>query len=337
MALSVLLTKRRSSHLMGVAARGTFEVSGNNVFDSEGKDRGFPAHDFFEAGKTFEVQARFANLTEFDDAALDVRGCAIKFSEQRHESPLDLLMNTGTYSPAFNLVTFAGFVVSKFFPSAVSRAVVRSNRPAREGGIAGLRRAPDSYTNLHYYGQIVRHWVDLNGTRHLVRYRCQPLDPTRESGLPSPEDASHIWQRERLSDEDRPTNYLRNEFVKRVNEGQLEMRLEVQFHTPEAGDTDEWYNASIDWDERECPWIALGKLTLDQALSDVDTELLQMDPSNHPMTLGIPGSTGPLDYRSMGDSEARVVRALQRFRVWMFDTYGPPSFDGVETATEPQQ
>ena len=70
---------------------------------------------------------------------------------------------------------------------------------------------------------------------------------------------------------------------------------------------------------------------------DANTELLQFDPGNHPMTLGIPRSSSPLDFRSMGDSEARVVRALQRFRLWMYKIFGPPSFGAVETAAEKQR
>jgi hypothetical protein len=331
MGLSVLFTKRRSSHLMGVGAGGVFTVS-ENVGEPS-----FPLNDFFEHGKEFAVQTRFANLTELDDAALDVRGCSIKFSTGRSESPLDLLMNTGTYCPAFNLLTFAGFVASKFVPTAGSRAIVRSNLIAREGGIAGLRRAPDSFAALHYYSQIVRHWVDTEGVRHLVRYRCVPEDPGQESGLPSDDDASHIWLRERLPNESRPTDYLRAELRERVERGRITMRVQAQFHTPSPGDSEDWYNPSVEWDVRECPWTDLGKLSLDRALNDADTELLQFDPGNHPLTLGIPRSSSPLDFRSMGDSEARVVRALQRLRVWMYKVLGPPTFGAIRTASEQQR
>ncbi len=96
------------------------------------------------------------------------------------------------------------------------------------------------------------------------------------------------------------------------------------------GDTDDWYNASVEWDERECPWIDVGRVDLDQPMSDADCELLQFNPGNHPMTLGVPRSSSPLDFRSMGDSEARVVRALQRFRLWMYKVFGPPAFGAVK-------
>jgi arachidonate 5-lipoxygenase len=337
MGISVLLTKRRSSHLLGVGVRGVFRVSGNVGATADSHDRSFPLNDFFVPGREYPVQARFANLTELDDASLDVRGCALKFSDQRAGGPLDLLMNTGTYCPAYDLVTFAGFVASKFIPTFGSKVIVESNAIAREGGVAGLRRAPDSYAQLHYYGQIVRHWVDFEGVRHLVRYRCIPETDAVESGLPSDEDASHIWLRDRLPSESRPTDYLRAEMRRRVDSTGVRMRLQAQFHRPRPGDTDDWYDASVDWDERECPWIDLGQLALDRSLPDPDTELLLFDPGNHPMTLGVPRATGPFDYRSMGDSEARVVRALQRLRVWMYGVFGMPPFGEVEPAAEQQR
>jgi arachidonate 5-lipoxygenase len=323
MGLSVLLTKRRSSHLLGVGARGRFRVSSGVRDGAPGHP--LPSNDFFVPERELPVVVRFANLTELDDASLDVRGCSIKFSDQAFASPFDLLMNTGSYCPAYNLPSFASFVLSKFLPAKVSRFVLQRNLIAREGGVAGLRRAPDSYVHLRYHSQIVRHWVDRDGVRHLVRYRCVPDDDVRESGLPSPADAAHMWERGRLPDERRARDYLRQELYERVARSGASLHLEAQFHVPAPGDGGEWYNAAVDWDEAACPWLEIGRLTLDEPLSPVDTELLQFDPGHHPLTLGIPRSGSLFDYRSMGDSEVRVVRALQRLRLWMYATFGLPS------------
>lgn len=350
MAVSVMLTRRRSSHLLGAGARGTFRVADREAERSfpdattytldapapEPDDKAeitYPKHDFFKPGDEMKIQARFANLTQLDDASLDVRGFSIKFSEHRTESPFDLLMNTGAFCPAYNLLTFASFVASKFLPVSISRLGVKNNLIAREGGVAGLRRAPDSFAHLYYHSQIVRHWIDEEGMRYLVRYRCIPEDAGPESGLPSEDDAQKIWLRERLPDEDRPGGYLRDEICERIESGGVTMRLQAQFRRPRKGDSEDWYNASVEWDEPLCPWVDLGTLELDEVLSEADTELLQFDPSNHPMTLGIPRSGSPLDYRSMGDSEARVVHTLQRFRVWVMGIFGPPSSAPVEGAS----
>jgi hypothetical protein len=316
MAIFVVFTRRRSSHLVGVAARGEFHPAAAAA--------GVPAHEFFAGGEVRPVQVRFANLTELDDASLDVRGCAIKFSEHRHDSPFDLLLNTGSFCPAFNLWTFAGFVASKFVPRKGSELIVRRNLIAREGGVAGLRRAPESYARLYYHGQIVRDWVSSDGGRHLVRYRCAPADLGRESGLPDDADAARIWVRDRLPGDHRAVDYLRRELRERLDAGPVAMRLQAQFHRPRAGDSEEWYNASVDWDESSHPWRDLGILELREAIDDADAEVLQFDPGNHPPTLGIPTANRPGDYRSMGDSEARVVRALQRLRLWMYGAFGLP-------------
>ena len=318
MALAVFLTRRRSSHGLGVGARGTFRPSSRE---------GVPANDFFDSG-SHPVQVRFANLTQLDDAALDVRGCAIKFSDEAYESPLDLLMNTGSFCPSTNLVTFASFVASKVLPASTSEAALRKNLPAREGGVAGLRRAPGSYSSLHYYAQIVRFWTEPGSDRHLVRYRCI-ADEGDEEGLPSAEDASHIWLRGRLPSETRRTDYLRNELRERLAREPVRMRLQAQFHTPTENESKEWYNPAVDWDQRTNPWHDLGTIELTEALSEEETEYLQFDPGNHPESLGIPRSDSPLDYRSMGDSEARVVHALQHLRLWTYRTFGLPPFGEV--------
>lgn len=332
MALSVLLSGRRSSHLVGAGASGEFRPT---------PDPRVPHNDFFTelqaAGGKRPARVRFANLTELDDAALDVRGCAIKLlGHGTDEAACDLLMNTGSFCPASNLATFAGFAASKFLPTSLSEKTIRRNLAAREGGVAGLRRAPESYSGLRYYGQIVRYWTEPDGRRHLVRYRCVPAGPDTgdaagetETGLPSADDASHIWLRGRLDSEHRPSDYLRKELAGRLQSKPVTMWLEAQFHTPSPGDSLEWFNPSVDWDENTHPWLRLGELRLTHPLSDVDTERLQFDPGNHPISLGIPRATGPLDYRSMGDSEARVVPALQRLRASMYGTYGLPSFGEV--------
>lgn len=322
MALFVPFTRRRSSHLVGVAARGEFHP--------DRKAEGVPVNDFFDGATSFPVSVRFANLTELDDAALDVRGCAIKFSDHQHSSPLDLMLNTGSFCPAFNLWTFAGFVVSKLVPTTGSEWIVRRNLVAREGGVAGLRRAPDSFLQLRYHGQIVRDWVSSAGRHVLVRYRCVPDNDKPESGLPDDADAARIWVRQRREGELRATNYLRRELRARLAKGSAKMRLQAQFHAPQEGDSVEWYNASVDWDEAFHPWRNLGTIELREALGDVDAELLQFDPGNHPMSLSIPNATSPFDYRSLGDSEARVVRALQRIRLSVYATLGLPSFDERE-------
>jgi hypothetical protein len=318
MMLQTLTTKRRASHLVGVGARGRFTVV---------PEPRFPESHFFRPGKEFPVQMRFANLTELDDASLDVRGAALKLSSEAAKSPFDTVLNTGAFTPASHIVGFAAFVLSKFIPTFGSKIIVASNRPAREGGIAGLRRAPSSYAALHYYGQIVRIWIDIAQQVHLVRYRLVPVTPGPEPGLPDKADCSHIWERGRRPDDNRPVNYLRAELRERLAGGRVELRFQAQFHRAVPGESLSWYDAGVDWEEDEHPWLDVGRVVLEAALPDRETEVLRFNPGNRPECLDTPIADGILDPRSMGDSEMRVMARLQRIRMALYSAFGLPSFE----------
>jgi hypothetical protein len=318
MMLQTLTTKRRASHLVGVGARGRFTVV---------PQPGFPENHFFTPGREFPVQMRFANLTERDDAALDVRGAALKLSSDPAKSPFDTVLNTGAFTPASHIVGFAGFVLSKFIPTFGSKLIVESNRPAREGGIAGLRRAPSSYSALHYYGQIVRIWIDAAQQVHLVRYRLIPMTPGPEPGLPDKADCTHIWERGRRPNDNRPVDYLRAELRERLAGGGVELRFQAQFHRAVPGESRAWYDAGVDWEEDEHPWLDVGRIVLEAALPDRETEVLRFNPANRPACLDTPVADGILDPRSMGDSEMRVMARLQAVRMALYAAFGLPSFE----------
>ena len=316
MGLQTLTTKRRASHLLGVAARGTLTVTD--------EPRRAP-NAFFVAGTELSLVARFANLTELDDAALDVRGGSLSIVSADGQQRFDMVMNTGSAAPVRNVVQFAGFVGSKFLPTFGSELIVKSNRMAREGGIVGLRRAPSSFTRLYYHSQIVRWWMEPGGALHLARYRLAPDDLGPESGLPSPEDVQHIWDRKRLPDAEGGPSYLRSELLDRVaHHPPVKLRFQVQLKPGHQDLQLAWYDASVDWPEDDYPWIDIGVVALTKTLSPQDCERLAFNPWTHPPSFGVPPSTGVFDPRSLGDSEARVMAMLQALRGWMYRTLGLP-------------
>lgn len=317
MWIQSFFTKRRASHLFGVGAQGTFTVV---------PDPRFPPNEFFEAGRELPIQMRFANLTHEDDAALDVRGAAIKLLSKEGRSLYDTVLNTGSFCPASNVLEFSKFVVSKFLPTFLVKMALQRDSTAREGGVAGLRRAPTSYAALHYYGQIVRGWIDTDRHMHLVRYRLLG-DPGPESGLPDASDCSHVWLRGRRPNDLRPTTYLRAELVERLRRGPVELLFQAQFHRAVSGESLAWYNAGVDWDEEDHPWHDVGRIVLDRALPDPETEKLVFNPGNQPRSLYTPISDGFLDYRSLGDSEVMVMKRLQAMRTWLYDWFGLPRLD----------
>lgn len=309
---------RRATHPRGVGVCGTLEV----VQPEPGQPT-FPEHEFFRRGLIYPLQARFSTVTFDDDATLDARGVALRLSDNEH-SPLDLLMNTGAFSGAENVVQFARVVLMKNLGKSGRKLVAKASLPAREAAIAALRRSPDSFVDQRYYSQVVRFWVGKDDVRHLVRYRLVPADPNvQETGLPTEEDTGHV--RGRLEEERRPPDYLRRELKQRL-EGHhiVTLLLQGQFHRPLAGDGLEWYNPGVDWHTGLYPWRDIGRIVLTESLPDDKTERLRFSPDNHPPSLGIPSSAGPRDPRSLADSERRVIRRLQGVRMWIHRTFGPP-------------
>ncbi len=334
MALQGTGNRRRASHLVGVGARGWFRTP--DAFAT-----GVPENRFFEPGLRLPCVVRFANLTELDDASLDVRGAALAVTDPARGLRFDMVMNTGSSAPVRDVIDFALFVGSKFLPTFASKLVVQSDATKREGAITGVRRAPESFTKLYFHSQIVRWWFDRHsGAVHLVRYRIAPDDlAAPESGLPGPEDAKHVWLRDRVDGDTRPTDYLRKEFKSRFDAATnadgtpaltpVRMRFQAQYHPDAAGLGEQFYDASVDWPEHDHPWFDVGFLELESALPDEVTETLDFWPGFHPPGLGVPPSSGPFDPRSLGDSEVRVMLVLQRYRRWLGETFGRPTPRGT--------
>ena len=46
----------------------------------------------------------------------------------------------------------------------------------------GMRRAPDSYYDQHFYSQLVFNFTAKDGMKHYVRYRLIPAENIKESG-----------------------------------------------------------------------------------------------------------------------------------------------------------
>lgn len=319
LAIQSLLSGRRSTHLAGTAARGTFTVV---------DDLDCPENDFFKAGLTWDVVVRFSNMTWRDHAALDVRGCALRLALPGKVSPFDMGMNTGTVSPVANVVEFGAFALSKWLPPRLAALRLRGDWRLREDALTGMRRAPRCYTTLRYHSQTVRLWVDARDVRHLVRYRLVPDDATAgETGMPDARDYERPWERRRRADETRATDYLSSELQRRLEGSRsVRMRFQAQFHRPHPGDGTTWYNSTVAWPEESHPWRDLAVVQLDAPLTDAEAERLEFNPGNHPHCLGVPLAAGARDYRSLADSERRIIRKLQALRRWRVGSFGLPRF-----------
>lgn len=303
------MTRKRASHLYGAGVGGTFEVA-------ERAD-GTPSSAFFEAGRVFPLQARFANLSFDDDACLDIRGASIRLSDDPHESPLDLSMNTGSFTAPRDILDFTLLALSKAFPVGWVEAALLADPVKYAGAVAGLRRAPSSYADLDYYGQITRTWTDLEGHRWLLRWRLVP-----EGGPPDRDpidelDASQPWDRERRAGESRPPTYLRDALRHLADGDGFVMHLEAQFKRWDPEDDDDaWYDATVDWDAARFPWQRIGTCRFDHSLDAATTEKLWFNPQQAPACLGTPRARSLRDPRSLGDAERRVMALGFRIRAY---------------------
>lgn len=309
-------TGRRSTHIAGVGATGRFVVS-------EGVDR--PTHDFFVIGREFPLVVRFSTVTWRDQAAMDVRGIAMRLASMGSPSPFDMGLNTGVISAADSVATFAALILSKWFPTKVIDMKMASSWRNRETAMVSLRRAPECFSTLRYHSQTVRHWIDLSGIVYLVRYRVTPLDvDAAETGVPNARDYKDLL-RSRRPEETLPVDYLTERFIGRLQTGQpLRLRFQAQFHRKQEHESPEWYNSTVEWPEDVLPWRDIGMLILDRALDHETTEWLEFSTANHPASLPVPKATSVTDYRSLADAEQKAVAIAQRARRLTYRLRGIP-------------
>ncbi len=192
---------RRATHGVGVMAIGRATVSANIEV---------PDNAFFRKGQTLSASLRHANAEWDDDAALDLRGAALRLSNGNQS--LDLVMNTGERSQFWDTGSLMAFLKGHQGGKSTLEKFYAKSARARAAALDGLRRAPSSYSNLHYYGQLVFRFASIAGAEHLARYRLVPLNPVMQSGLPSESDQQTPWEFERSPEDLRPRDYLRQEF-----------------------------------------------------------------------------------------------------------------------------
>ncbi|MDA0282292.1 MAG: hypothetical protein O3B86_02955 [Planctomycetota bacterium] len=338
MMLRPLLIGRRTLYRQGVGAGGVFRMRPLSESDFDDPQmKGVATNEFFSQSKEFPVQLRFSNRTQDDDASLDIRGCALRLSVGQN-SPLDMLFATGSFAPIRSLKD-----AWHILPIWRWERRVTDSKTLREGLVAGLRRAPRSFTCLTYYNQLVLEWRVPRGSHYLVRFRLVPTSDAvlddAAIGLPDIEELKSLWNQERRPGEPRSSDYLRQRLYDRLTEGEpVSYRFEAQFHAPQREDSLEWYDASLEWDERSHPWHSLGELILDRLLTARESDGLRFDPRNCPSSLRPPQGSSLSDLddpRSLATAQYRVNSLLGRLRLWRRPSQGQLHTAGDSPASEP--
>lgn len=325
MMVRPLVSGQRTLFRRGVGAGGMLRMCPLSESDFDDPDlKGVIRNEFFGQDREFPVQLRFSNRTQDDDASLDIRGCAMRLSVGQ-ESPLDMLFATGSFAPVRSLKD-----AWHILPIGRFQRRIGLSKTLREGLVAGLRRAPRSFTCLTYYNQLVLEWRVPDGSHYLVRFRLVPTSDEAlndaDKGLTDIEDLKSLWNQTRRAGEPRSKDYLRQRLYDRLTEGDpVTYRLEAQFHAPKREDSLEWYDASLEWDERTHPWYLLGELVLNRMLTKSESDGLRFDPRNCPPSLRPPRGSSISDLddpRSLASAQYRVNSILGRLRLWRRPSQG---------------
>jgi arachidonate 5-lipoxygenase len=315
-----LFGRVRMSHENGIACSGRLRIV---------DDPKFPPHDFFQPGQAFACRVRHAAASFKDDAKLVVRSASIKFQDDRFDSPLDLLMNTGTVPLFWNARTFVGFMISSMGGKGKSYvSYLRRHPQAAVGGGVSVRRNPESFGRMKYHTKTVTGFIGRDGVCRYARYRLVP-DPEieQESGEPDQWDRHHAWLQNPYRDETRTRNYLKDATREQLAAGNaLCYRLQIQLRDKppsEEGPQPQWLSSAVPWDEKRFPYLDLATVELNTALSYEESMLTWFHMGNHPASLPIPKARSIDDPHSLNHLRLASIWA-RRARLLSYRLRGMP-------------
>nr|1U5U_A Chain A, Allene oxide synthase-lipoxygenase protein [Plexaura homomalla]1U5U_B Chain B, Allene oxide synthase-lipoxygenase protein [Plexaura homomalla] len=298
---------RRATHTVGTGGIGEITIV---------NDPKFPEHEFFTAGRTFPARLRHANLKYPDDAGADARSFSIKFADSDSDGPLDIVMNTGEANIFWNSPSLEDFVPVEEGDAA--EEYVYKNPYYYYNLVEALRRAPDTFAHLYYYSQVTMPFKAKDGKVRYCRYRALPGDvdikEEDESGRLTEEEQRKIWIFSRHENEKRPDDYLRKEYVERLQKGPVNYRLQIQIHEASPDDTATIFHAGILWDKETHPWFDLAKVSIKTPLSPDVLEKTAFNIANQPASLGLLEAKSPEDYNSIGELRVAVYTWVQHLR-----------------------
>ena len=303
--------KGRATHKYGVGGAGTLKVVDRPEF---------PEHEFWQAGRVFPIQLRHATVSYEDDAAMDARSVSFRLSDSEEESPLDILMNTGPRSSQ-NIIKFWEF-------SAAGARNKRDDEPISSQGmeeycqnptnkkdfIETLRRAPDSFAQIYYASKFVNYFKAKDGKLRYVKYRVIPEDRGIDSGTISGEDLEKPWLQKRRSDETRPIDYLRQEYLERLSQKPIIYHLQLRLHDDMEGDKGEIFTQEYEWSEETSPWLDLATIAIERPLSFEETEKMSLNVGRQPDSLGAVQVFEAHDPNSLNAARIRIYELTRWVR-----------------------
>ena len=172
-SLKSLFTRERMSHQNGIVATGHLQIV---------DDPKLPKNKMFVPGKKFDCRLRHATVRFMDDAGLIPRSASLKFADSDDKSPLDLLMNTGSASPFYNIVTFWQFMKTSIGGGRVkSIEFLKNNQRCFVNFRRAVRRNPETFAQMYYHTQTIFEFCALDEKKRYIRFRLIPGDRGRGS------------------------------------------------------------------------------------------------------------------------------------------------------------
>jgi hypothetical protein len=307
--------RRRMSHNNGRVLSGRVRVV---------SDPAFPPHDFFEPGREFPCRLRHASVSYDDDAIIQVRSASLKLADSCWESPLDIEMNTGRTSLFWTARNFFEFALDGRMTDGLAfRQFYEKHPTGLEAAKDGIRKAPSSFAELHYYSQCAQLFIGKDGVRRYVKFRLIPFDGGPETGIIPEEELKDLWVEVPLPGETRSQNYLKDELVERVSRGPVKYRFQLQLHTPEPGESDEIFNCNVAWDDEKHPYMDVATVELDKMLPFDESNRMRSSLRHRPPSLALLPSASIDDYNSINYIRAHSDWAKQ-VRVFANKLFGMP-------------
>jgi hypothetical protein len=304
--LNSFFSRTRMSHENGMVIKGRLRVV---------DDLKIPPSSFFEPGREFPCRLRHASVSFADDARLVVRSASIKFSDSDQDSPLDIMMNTGTAGPFAHASDFLKFMWATMRGRETHIKPYLDANPGLSAGITKSVCYPDTFALLNYHSKTALSYEDSTGKHWYIKFKLSPWDRGPDRGRPSDEELDEFWLQAARPGETRSRNFLKDEFHHRIAKGAVQYHLQAQFHEVVEGEDREILNCGVAWDDATHPWMALAEVEISEIMPMDEANMTWYDLRNHPQCISVPRANSIRDPASinhlrMYDNWAKRARTL---------------------------
>ncbi|GHD27090.1 lipoxygenase family protein [Halioglobus pacificus] len=318
-AMNSLFSRRRMSHDNGMVCRARIKVL---------DDVAIPPSAFFAPGKEYPCRFRHASVSFADDARLVVRSASLKFSDTDHQSPLDIMMNTGTAGPFSNAWHFLKFMIATIRGREKHIKPYLDQYPDLAKGITQSICYPDTFALLNYHSKTALGYRDSNGKDWYIKFKLAPWDRGPDRGRPTDEELEQFWLQAPKEGETRSRNFLKDEYRRRIKQGPVKYHLQAQFHPVTPGEDRIVLDCGVAWDEESHPWQDLAEVEVYEVVPTDEGNITWYDVNNHPPNMYIPEAQSILDPASINYLRAKDGLA-KRARMQGYQWFGqlPPLVD----------